>query len=112
MCWDVGKGFDRLRAQQSGMLVLAVAFILTVGLWAVVLAAQAIMYYAQSMGIGSCMIGFAETALNIKRSMRSAFGIDDSQKTGLVFTLGYPDVKYLRLPIRKPIPVTFYKEEE
>ena len=77
-----------------------------------VLAAQAIMYYAQSMGIGSCIIGFAETALNIKRSMRSVFGIDYSQKVGLVFTLGYPDVKYLRLPIRKPIPVTFYKEEE
>lgn len=38
MCWDVGKGFDRLRAQQSGMLVLAIALILTVGLWAVVLA--------------------------------------------------------------------------
>jgi len=38
MCWDVGKGFERLRAQQSGMLVLAVAIILTVGLWAVVLA--------------------------------------------------------------------------
>lgn len=38
MCWDVGKGFDRLRAQQSGMLVLAVAIILTVGLWAIVLA--------------------------------------------------------------------------
>ena len=77
-----------------------------------VLAAQAIMYYAQSMGIGSCMIGFAGTALNIKRSIRSALGIDGSQKIGLVFTLGYPDVKYLRLPIRKPIPVTFYKEEE
>jgi succinate dehydrogenase / fumarate reductase cytochrome b subunit len=38
MCWDVGKGFDRLRAQQSGMLVLAVAILLTLGLWAVVLA--------------------------------------------------------------------------
>ncbi len=38
MCWDVGKGFDQLRAQQSGMLVLAVAIILTVGLWVVVLA--------------------------------------------------------------------------
>ncbi len=38
MCWDVGKGFDRLQAQQSGILVLAVALILTVGLWVIVLA--------------------------------------------------------------------------
>ncbi len=38
MYWDVGKGFDRLRAQQSGMLILAISLILTVGLWIVVLA--------------------------------------------------------------------------
>jgi succinate dehydrogenase / fumarate reductase cytochrome b subunit len=37
MCWDVGKGFDPRRAQQSGMFVLAIALVLTVGLWAVVL---------------------------------------------------------------------------
>ena len=38
MCWDVGKGFDRLRAQQSGILVLATALILTVVLWTIVVA--------------------------------------------------------------------------
>lgn len=35
--WDIGKGFDLRRAQQSGMLVVATALILTVGLWVVVL---------------------------------------------------------------------------
>jgi len=38
MCWDVGKGFEKPRARQSGMLVVAVAIVLTVGLWIVVLA--------------------------------------------------------------------------
>jgi succinate dehydrogenase / fumarate reductase, cytochrome b subunit len=38
MCWDVGKGFERIRAQQSGILMLTVSIILTVGLWAIVLA--------------------------------------------------------------------------
>jgi len=37
MFWDIGKGFDLRRAQQSGMLVVAAALILTAGLWAVVL---------------------------------------------------------------------------
>ncbi len=36
MSWDVGRGFDRVRARQSGMLVLAIAFILTIGLWIIV----------------------------------------------------------------------------
>ena len=38
LCWDVGKGFDPRRAQQSGMLVLGIALIATVGLWVIVLA--------------------------------------------------------------------------
>ena len=37
LCWDIGKGFEKRTAQQSGLLVVAVAFVLTVGLWAVVL---------------------------------------------------------------------------
>ena len=38
MFWDVGKGFEKLLAQQTGMLVLVVSIVLTVGLWAIVLA--------------------------------------------------------------------------
>jgi len=36
MFWDIGMGFDKLHARQSGLLVLAVAIVLTVGLWAAV----------------------------------------------------------------------------
>ena len=36
--WDIGKGFDKQAARQSGMLVVAAAIVLTVGLWAVALA--------------------------------------------------------------------------
>ena len=34
--WDIGKGFEKDRARQSGILVIIVALILTAGLWAVV----------------------------------------------------------------------------
>jgi succinate dehydrogenase / fumarate reductase cytochrome b subunit len=36
--WDVGKGFELRRAQQSGILVVVVSLLLTAGLWLVVLA--------------------------------------------------------------------------
>jgi len=35
--WDVGMGFDLRRAQQSGILVVVAALILTAGLWIAVL---------------------------------------------------------------------------
>ncbi len=38
LCWDIGKGFEKRTAQQSGLLVVAAALVLTVGLWAVLLA--------------------------------------------------------------------------
>ena len=31
--WDIGKGFDKTRAQQSGILVIVAALLLTAGLW-------------------------------------------------------------------------------
>jgi len=38
LCWDIGKGFDKQAARRSGMLVVAVALVLTVVLWTLVLA--------------------------------------------------------------------------
>ncbi len=37
MFWDIGKGFDKQIARQSGLFVVSAAIVLTVGLWAVVL---------------------------------------------------------------------------
>jgi nitroreductase/NAD-dependent dihydropyrimidine dehydrogenase PreA subunit len=64
------------------------------------LAGQNMMLLAHSMGIGSCMIGFAETAL-WNRRLRRRFGVSSDRLIGLIFTLGYTDRKYLRYPVRK-----------
>ena len=72
-----------------------------------VLAGQAMMYYAQALGIGSCMIGFMETALNLRGKLRRKVGLPRSRKPGLVFTLGVSDVAYRRLPLRGPLPVSY-----
>ncbi|HUV06438.1 MAG TPA: nitroreductase family protein [Spirochaetia bacterium] len=72
-----------------------------------ILAGQAMMYYAQSLGIGSCMIGFAEIALNRLMDLRSQLGILASHSVGLVFTLGFTDLKFHKLPLRKTIPTQY-----
>ncbi|MDH3978225.1 MAG: succinate dehydrogenase, cytochrome b556 subunit [Gammaproteobacteria bacterium] len=36
--WDIGKGFEEQRAKQTGILVVVSALLLTVGLWAAILA--------------------------------------------------------------------------
>jgi nitroreductase/NAD-dependent dihydropyrimidine dehydrogenase PreA subunit len=76
-----------------------------------VLAGQAMMYYAQSLGIGSCVNGFLVSVLNLRRRLGKKIGIPGSRKAGVAFALGYSDVEYRRLPIRRGIPVTYYPAE-
>jgi nitroreductase len=44
------------------------------GLTDCVLAGQSMMLYAQSLGLGSCMIGYAEAALNLRKPLRRGLG--------------------------------------
>ena len=68
-----------------------------------VLAGAHMMLHAESFGIGSCMIGFAEVVLNQRARLRRELGIPRGNRVNLVFTLGYSDVRYVRLPIRRSL---------
>ncbi|MDC7222842.1 MAG: nitroreductase family protein [Spirochaetales bacterium] len=67
-----------------------------------VLAGQSMMLYAHSMGIESCMIGFAEVGAQGKKG-KAALGIGTDREVGLIFTLGYGVPQYHRLPHRPSI---------
>lgn len=104
-------GRDRLFFHAPGVIILsAPKKDRHLGLTNCVLAGQAMMYYAQSLGLGSCMIGYAEIALNRMKSLRRELEISPSNKVGLVFTLGYPAVRYRALPLRGPMPVRYHGE--
>lgn len=64
------------------------------------IAGSQMMEMAASMGFGSCMVGFAEFLLNLFPKIKKTSGISKKNKIFLVFTLGYPDVKYFGNPIR------------
>lgn len=63
------------------------------------IAATQAMLYANSLGIGSCMIGFAEMLAKNKEVAKS-LKIPQKHSTGMVFTLGYTAEQYKRLPVR------------
>lgn len=77
-----------------------------------VLAGQAMMFYAQSLGIGSCMSGFLVSALNLRKGLGKRIGIAGTHRAGLAFTLGYSDVEYRRLPLRRKMPTVWYPTDK
>ncbi len=65
------------------------------------LAAQNILLAAHSMGLGSCLIGFAVVAMMRDIRVKRAVGIPDEERVHAVIALGYPDELYLRVAGRK-----------
>jgi len=63
------------------------------------------MLAAQARGLGTCWIGFAQEALLRNKKLRKSFKIPKHRSINGVFILGYPAVKYNRVPSRKPLKV-------
>jgi ferredoxin len=72
-----------------------------------VIAADRMMQYAAALGLGSCMIGYAEVAVRRRPAIARAIGLEGDQEAHALFTLGYAAVEYRRLPARPAIPVAW-----
>lgn len=62
-----------------------------------IIAATSAMYAAESLGLGTCLIGgvhpFIQKGKQAER-FREKYGIKNTSKEGLILIIGYPDVKY------------------
>ena len=67
------------------------------------LASQNILLAAHSMGLGSCMIGFAVEAINRDKKIKKLLSIPKEEKIYSVIALGYPAEKYQRPALRKKV---------
>ena len=71
------------------------------------LAAQNMCLAAHTMGVGTCLIGFAVEAMRRDRSIQRALGIPDDEDIHAVVALGMPAVTYLRPAGRKPPSIRY-----
>ena len=69
------------------------------------LAAGQIILVAESLGLGSCLIGFAVEALARDKKIKRQLGIPAEEKIHAVIALGWPAIKYQRPTARRRIPL-------
>ncbi len=54
------------------------------------------LYYAESLGLGTCFNGFLVKGFNASRKLKEIAGIPLNHRVYETFTAGYPDIKYQR----------------
>lgn len=72
------------------------------------LATQNILLGAHSLGLGTCLIGFAVKAMNKDRRIATFVNIPDDEEAYAVIAVGYPDEKYRRVAGRKPVLLRYF----
>ena len=73
------------------------------------LAAQNILLAAHSMGLGSCLIGYAVAAMKKDSSIQQSIGILSEETIHAVIALGYPDEVYQRIAGRKKVIPRYFE---
>jgi nitroreductase len=73
------------------------------------LATQNILLGAHSMGLGSCLIGYAVAAMKKDPSIQRSLGIPAEEEIHAVIALGYPDEVYQRVAGRKNVTPRYFE---
>lgn len=71
------------------------------------LATQNILLGAHAMGLGSCLIGFAVSAMQHDPAIKEILAIPRQEEIYAVIALGYPNEHYQRLTGRRPLQPRF-----
>jgi NAD-dependent dihydropyrimidine dehydrogenase PreA subunit/nitroreductase len=66
------------------------------------------MLAAQSLGLGSCMIGSIAPFLKYMKSFKKKYGLPESSKDGVFLIIGYPKYKYAKAIKRTFAKVDYY----
>jgi nitroreductase/Pyruvate/2-oxoacid:ferredoxin oxidoreductase delta subunit len=103
------RGIDRLFHGATAAIVVATKPGASCPKEDALLAAGNILLGAHSMGLGSCLIGFAVAAMGRDRRIQRSIGIPEEEEVHAVIALGYPDESYCRVAGRKSITQRFFK---
>lgn len=75
------------------------------------LATQNILLAAHSMGLGTCLIGFAVIPMIKDIRIQRFLGMPDNEKVHAVIALGYPDERYLKVAGRKKYVRRYFERD-
>jgi nitroreductase/NAD-dependent dihydropyrimidine dehydrogenase PreA subunit len=74
------------------------------------IASMQMVLMAESLGLGTCYIGFLITAIENSAELKKMLKIPPDHRSLVAFTVGYPDVKFLKLVYRNPAKTTWIGE--
>ena len=74
------------------------------------MASQNIVLAAETMGLGTCLVGFVVEAMKRDPSIGRLLGIPDDEKVYSVIAIGHPGVKYTRPAGRRPVALRLFRE--
>ena len=75
-----------------------------------IIALSYIELYAQSLGLGTCWCGFAQTCFKLMPELSSMINIPDGYKPTYAMLIGNPAVNYSRTPQPEEFPIDEIKE--
>ena len=65
------------------------------------LATQNMLLGAHTLGLGTCLIGYAVAAMHRDTSIQRALGVPDQERIHAVIALGWPDERYKTVALRR-----------
>ncbi|MFX0022342.1 MAG: nitroreductase family protein [Candidatus Hermodarchaeota archaeon] len=71
------------------------------------LAACHIMLAAETLGLGTCSLGYITAFLNQFKSVGKIAKLPSKHAAGYTLAIGYPKIRYNRIPARKPLKVNW-----
>ena len=103
--WDAGN--DSVLRGAPALITAITPSYAGLGLVDLTLALSYLDVFAQTMGLGTCWAGLAAGAMENSSTVREAVGIPENYTRYYPIMLGYPAVRYHRLPGRKTPKITF-----
>lgn len=98
--WDAGN--DSVLRNAPVLIVASAPEEVANGMADVVLCLSYLDLAAPSMGLGTCWCGLVQRGLRQWPPLREAIGLPEGHTHHFPIMLGYPQIKYHRLPERKP----------
>ena len=103
--WDAGND-SVLRGAPALVTAIAPAYA-GLGFVDLILALSYLDVFAQTMGLGTCWAGLAAGAMANSPAVREAMGVPEGYAHYYPLMLGYPAVRYYRVPERKTPKIRF-----